>query len=129
MVSVNNLIKNQRPATFEWLGVKVNFIYRPGEFNANNENELDKMEKESTTGEAMAVMMNKIIVSWEVEDERGKNQAPTLEFLRTVPTNLLWAVYRACQQDMHSPLGLSSNGSDSTSAPMATEATSPSGTG
>jgi hypothetical protein len=111
-IPLSALSSNERKVKVAWFEDEINIVYRPGMITPENEDQYDEASKTSSGG-AIAEMMAKVIVSWDVtEEDRKTPVVPTAAVLRAIPTTLLWRLYNACLVDMR-PLAL--NGLDSAS--------------
>lgn len=97
-IRLADLRKETRPITFEFAGEPVTVSYSPGAFTPELEDEANLAEANHQL-RAMAQMLSKILVAWDVMGDDGQALPVTLELLRAMPAQFLAAILKGIMDD------------------------------
>lgn len=101
-IKVSQLNSQKRTVEVKFGEETLNVTYRP---NCVTPQFLDDLQQPKQ-GEAIAEAIEKIVVEWDLLNEQGKQLAPKLALIKTLPIAFLMAVMAAVQADTEVPKAL-----------------------
>ena len=93
-ISLNHLKNDKRTITADYFGDPVNLVYKPSELTPTVEAEIRDNDQ------SVVKVFCKLIVNWDVVDEKGEELPITEEVVGEMPSAFLNALIYACRDDM-----------------------------
>jgi hypothetical protein len=100
-LKLSHLKKNEKTITVPMLGDAVTLTYRPAEFTPALESQL--VEHEGALSVAYVQLLERILVSWDIEGEKGKPLPTTAKAMYEVPSVVLKGLVTAICEDLRPP--------------------------
>lgn len=97
MLRLDELLSETAETTVDFGGKELKVVFRPDALTAELEAEYHKRLAADAPIDAMAFMLSKIVVDWDVVDAEGKPIKPTYRFFRKLGVKVMARILRAVQ--------------------------------
>lgn len=98
MPELKHIVTKRCPVQFDWHGETIEIAYRP----YSEAIELETKGDGDWTTESMKALIARVVLDWNITVD-GKPAPVDADTLRELPSELIFGIFAACQNDIRSP--------------------------